>query len=118
MPLHEICYALATHYHIDHAGLGEELKRVGVSLLVLDVQVDAIPIIKTWTKPEDNYVEIAGEGNVRKLVLLTTPSLWRISVIWPRPRNWESEKGGSWRETSSGRMEGHRVWWSKVACSS
>jgi glyoxylase-like metal-dependent hydrolase (beta-lactamase superfamily II) len=33
VPLHEIRYALATHYHIDHAGLGEELKREGVVVL-------------------------------------------------------------------------------------
>jgi len=52
VPLREIRYALATHYHIDHAGLAEELKREGIPLLVLDVQVDAIPIIKIWTKPE------------------------------------------------------------------
>lgn len=51
VPLHEIRYAFATHYHIDHAGLAEELKREGIPLLVLDVQVDAIPIMKTWTKP-------------------------------------------------------------------
>ena len=64
VPLHEIRYAVATHYHIDHAGLAEELKREGVPLLVLEVQVAAIPIMKTWTKPEKNYVEITGEGNV------------------------------------------------------
>jgi glyoxylase-like metal-dependent hydrolase (beta-lactamase superfamily II) len=64
IPLREIRYALATHYHIDHAGLAEELKREGVRLLVLDVQVDAIPIMKTWTKPEDNYVDITEVGNV------------------------------------------------------
>jgi ribonuclease/clavin/mitogillin len=64
IPLHEIRYALATHYHIDHAGLAEELKREGVPLLVLDVQVNAIPIMKTWTKPGDNYVEITENGNV------------------------------------------------------
>ena len=64
VPLHEIRYALATHYHIDHAGLAEELKREGVPLLVIDIQVDAIPIMKTWTKPRDNYVEITGDGNV------------------------------------------------------
>ena len=62
-PLHEIRYALATHYHPDHAGLAEELKREGVPLLVIDVQVDAIPLMKTWTKPWDNYVEITGGGN-------------------------------------------------------
>ncbi len=64
IPLREIRYALATHYHIDHAGLAEELKREGVPLLVLDVQVDAIPIMKTWTKPGDNYVDITENGNV------------------------------------------------------
>ncbi len=63
-PLHEIRYALATHYHIDHAGLAEELKQEGVPLLVLDVQVEAIPVMKTWTKPQDKYVEIRLEGNV------------------------------------------------------
>jgi glyoxylase-like metal-dependent hydrolase (beta-lactamase superfamily II) len=64
IPLAEIRYGLATHYHIDHAGLGEELKRAGVPLLVLDVQVEAIPRMKTWTKPDDNYLDITPEGNV------------------------------------------------------
>ena len=64
VPLHEIRYAFATHYHIDHAGLAEELKREGVKLLVLDVQVETIPLMKTWTKPVDNYVDITMEGNV------------------------------------------------------
>ena len=64
VPLGEIRYALATHYHIDHAGLAEELKRAGVPLLVLDVQVDAIPAMKTWTKPQDHYVEITTHDNL------------------------------------------------------
>lgn len=64
VPLHEIRYAIATHYHIDHAGLAEELKQEGVPLLVLEVQVAAIPKMKTWVKPRDHYVEITGEGNV------------------------------------------------------
>lgn len=64
IPLSEIRYALATHYHIDHAGLAEELKREGIPLLVLDVQVDAIPKMKMWTKPDDHYVDITAEGNI------------------------------------------------------
>jgi len=64
VPLGEIRYALATHYHIDHAGLAEELKREGVPLLVIDVQVSAIPMMKTWTKPVDHYVDITMDGNV------------------------------------------------------
>jgi ribonuclease/clavin/mitogillin len=64
IPLKEIRYGLATHYHIDHAGLAQELKQAGVPLLVLDVQVPAIPLIKTWTKPQDNYVDITTHDNV------------------------------------------------------
>jgi glyoxylase-like metal-dependent hydrolase (beta-lactamase superfamily II) len=64
VPLREIRYALATHYHIDHAGLAEELKREGVRLLVLDVQSAAIPLMKQWTKPQDHYVDITPDDNV------------------------------------------------------
>jgi glyoxylase-like metal-dependent hydrolase (beta-lactamase superfamily II) len=64
VPLGEIRFALATHYHIDHAGLGEELKRLGVKLLVVDSQVGAIPSMKQFMKPADKYVEITPNGNV------------------------------------------------------
>jgi ribonuclease/clavin/mitogillin len=64
VPLEEIRYGLATHYHTDHAGLAQELKLAGVPLLVIDVQVSAIPVMKRWTKPRDNYVEITTDGNV------------------------------------------------------
>lgn len=64
VPLKEIRYTLATHYHIDHAGLAQEFKQAGVPLLVLDTQVDAIPLMKTFTKPQDNYMEITMDGNV------------------------------------------------------
>jgi glyoxylase-like metal-dependent hydrolase (beta-lactamase superfamily II) len=64
VPLAEIQYGLATHYHIDHAGLAQELKRAGVPLLVVDVQVSAIPLMKRWTKPQDNYVDIDTHDNL------------------------------------------------------
>jgi len=64
VPLEQIRYALATHYHIDHAGLAEELKREGVPLLVIEHQVQAIPKMKSWTKPVDKYVEITMAGNI------------------------------------------------------
>jgi ribonuclease/clavin/mitogillin len=64
VPLQEIRYGLATHYHIDHAGLAQELKEAGVPLLVLDVQVQAIPLMKTWIKPQDNYLEVTMHDNV------------------------------------------------------
>ena len=64
IPLKEIRYALATHFHIDHAGLAQELKLAGVSLLVLDVQLASIPLMKQFTKPRDHYVDISVDGNV------------------------------------------------------
>ena len=64
VPLGEIRYALATHYHIDHAGHAQELKEAGVPLLVIDLQVDAIPLMKQWTKPQDNYREITMKDTV------------------------------------------------------
>ncbi len=63
IPLKEILYALATHYHIDHAGLAQELKQAGVPLLVLDIQVAFIPLMKRFTKPQDHYVDISLDGN-------------------------------------------------------
>ena len=64
IPLHEIKYALATHYHIDHAGLAQELKIAGVGLLVMETQVTAIPLMKQFTKPQDHYLDITLDGNV------------------------------------------------------
>jgi glyoxylase-like metal-dependent hydrolase (beta-lactamase superfamily II) len=64
IPLSEIHYGLATHYHIDHAGLAQNLKNAGVALLVIDLQQPAIPQMKRWTKPQDNYTDIKLTDNV------------------------------------------------------
>lgn len=64
VPLEEIKLALATHYHIDHAGCAQDLKRAGVPLLVVESQVSAIPAMKTHIKPQDNYTEITLHDNV------------------------------------------------------
>jgi ribonuclease/clavin/mitogillin len=64
VPLEEIRYGLATHYHIDHAGLGQDLKEAGVTLLTLESQEAAIGLMKQYTKPWDHYNEITSEGNL------------------------------------------------------
>jgi len=64
VPLKEIKYGLATHYHPDHAGLAQDLKQAGVPLLVLETQIDAIPLMRSWTKPQDHYTDIATHDNV------------------------------------------------------
>jgi glyoxylase-like metal-dependent hydrolase (beta-lactamase superfamily II) len=64
VPLSEIRYGMATHYHIDHAGASQDLKLRGVPLLVMEEQVSAIPLMKQWTKPADHYTEITTHDNV------------------------------------------------------
>lgn len=61
--LERVRYGLATHYPIDHAGLAQELKETGMTLLVMESQVTAIPGMKRWTKPQDRYREIRPEEN-------------------------------------------------------
>jgi ribonuclease/clavin/mitogillin len=80
VPIEEIRYSLATHYHIDHAGLAQELKEAGVPLLVLDVQVNAIPLMKTWIKPQDQYVEITMQDNIVISFLESRSMLERIGI--------------------------------------
>lgn len=64
IPIQEIRYGLATHYHMDHAGHAQELKEAGVPLLVLAGQTTAIPLMKRWIKPQDRYLEITLHDNV------------------------------------------------------
>ena len=80
VPLEEIRYGVATHYHIDHAGLGQELKTSGLLLLVLDVQVRAIPIMKTWIKPQDQYLEITMHDNVTISCAASRSVLERVGI--------------------------------------
>jgi len=81
VPLEEIRYGLATHYHIDHAGLAQELKNAGVALLVLEAQVSAIPLMKAWTKPRDQYLDIAMDNNVTISFAESRTVLGRIGIV-------------------------------------
>jgi ribonuclease/clavin/mitogillin len=62
--LADIPYQLVTHFHPDHAGLVQDLRHLGVQLIVLDVQLAGIPLLSTYVKPRDNYTEIQVEGNI------------------------------------------------------
>lgn len=64
VPLAEIRYGLATHYHIDHAGAAQDLKNRGMTLLVTAEQVDAIPRMTQWVKPGDGFTTITMHDNV------------------------------------------------------
>src|SRR4051812_28305659 len=56
--LSQIPFCLVSHYHPDHAGLAQELKQGGMKLIVVDLQLDAIPTLSAHTKPQDHYIEI------------------------------------------------------------
>jgi endoribonuclease LACTB2 len=64
VPLGEIRYGLATHYHMDHAGLAQELKLAGIPLLVVSGQERAIPLLRRHMKPTDHFVDITLDDNV------------------------------------------------------
>ena len=64
IPLNEVTHGLATHYHIDHAGAAQDLKHKGMQLIVLEPQVEAVPLMKRWIKPADSYTDIATHDNV------------------------------------------------------
>jgi endoribonuclease LACTB2 len=64
VPISEIRYGLATHFHIDHAGAAQDLKSRGVPLLVMLEQVAAVPLMKQAIKPADNYTDITTHDNV------------------------------------------------------
>jgi glyoxylase-like metal-dependent hydrolase (beta-lactamase superfamily II) len=64
IPLGEITHGLATHYHMDHAGAAQDLKRRGMRLLVTPEQVDAIAPMKQFMKKADAYTEITLDDNV------------------------------------------------------
>jgi glyoxylase-like metal-dependent hydrolase (beta-lactamase superfamily II) len=80
VPLAEIRYVLATHYHIDHAGLAQEFKQAGAKLLVVDVQRSFIPLMKAATKPGDGYVDIALADNVDITCLDSRATLARMGI--------------------------------------
>jgi ribonuclease/clavin/mitogillin len=60
VPLSAIGYFLATHYHPDHAGAAQELKQLGVQLIVLENQPAGIAFLNRWMKrkPQYHYVDI------------------------------------------------------------
>lgn len=63
--LESIRYALATHYHPDHAGLAQDLKARGVRLIVLEQQLAAIPLLKTYVKPQTPFLDITLHNSIR-----------------------------------------------------
>ncbi len=62
--LASIPYVLATHYHPDHAGLAQDLKRLGLKLILVETQAAAVPLLRKQVKPTDGYIEITLNDNL------------------------------------------------------
>ena len=62
--LADLNYLCVTHYHPDHAGLVQELKNQGVKHLILEEQLSAVSLLKTWMKPDSGYVDIQLDDSV------------------------------------------------------
>lgn len=64
IPLDEIRYGFATHFHMDHAGAAQDLKNKGMKLVVTPEQVPHIVAMKQWMKSENRYTDIVTTDNV------------------------------------------------------
>ena len=80
IPLQDIGYLLITHYHPDHAGLAQEVKARGVRLIVLAQQLPAIPILKSYMKPVNPYVNITLHDNLQLTTGESRAFLGRIGI--------------------------------------
>jgi glyoxylase-like metal-dependent hydrolase (beta-lactamase superfamily II) len=65
LQLKNIPYALATHYHPDHAGLAQEAKQQGVKLIVMENQVETVADFGKYMKPENHYTPITLLDNIQ-----------------------------------------------------
>jgi glyoxylase-like metal-dependent hydrolase (beta-lactamase superfamily II) len=63
--INEIKHLLVTHFHPDHAGLTQDLKKLGIKLLLLESQVSFIaPFAKFFKGKNLPYVEITQNDNL------------------------------------------------------
>ncbi len=60
----EIKYLLVTHFHPDHAGITQELKNLGIRLVLLESQIDFIaPFNESFIGKNLPYVEVTQGDN-------------------------------------------------------
>jgi glyoxylase-like metal-dependent hydrolase (beta-lactamase superfamily II) len=64
VPLQYVKYLLVTHYHPDHAGLAQEVKSLGIQLVVLENQHSSIPKLHQYMKPSNPFLEITLDDNL------------------------------------------------------
>lgn len=62
---HSIRYLLVTHFHMDHAGLVQEFKNLGATLILMSSQVGYPQKLADFLRPkESGFLEIQPQGNL------------------------------------------------------
>jgi glyoxylase-like metal-dependent hydrolase (beta-lactamase superfamily II) len=63
--INEIKYLLVTHFHPDHAGITQDLKKLGIKLILPESQVDSIPhFAEYFIGKKLPYAEITQHDNL------------------------------------------------------
>ena len=63
--LRQVKYHIATHYHMDHAGLVQELKNIGSKLILMESQVGFPEKMGDFLRPKNlGFTEITQTGNL------------------------------------------------------
>ncbi len=60
----DLNYLIVTHFHVDHAGLVQELKDKGAKFILFDVQIQNIAQMETMIKKKMSYKPINLDGNI------------------------------------------------------
>jgi endoribonuclease LACTB2 len=62
--LEDIPYVMVTHFHPDHAGLVQEIKRLGSKFILVEHQMPFAPMMENYLKPEQHYTNLDLTDNV------------------------------------------------------
>ena len=80
VPLQDVKYLLVTHYHPDHAGLAQEVKSIGIQLVVLENQLSFVPKLREYMKPSNPFLEIALDDNLNLSFLDSRAFLLHLGI--------------------------------------
>ena len=63
--IQDIKYFLVTHFHPDHAGMTQELKKLGIKHILLDLQIDSVSQMTEFFKTKNHpYVQISTNDSI------------------------------------------------------
>jgi endoribonuclease LACTB2 len=64
LSIKDVTHVIMTHYHIDHAGIGQEIKDKGAKLIVMESQKGHLNDLKQFLKPPMVFHDITDKDNI------------------------------------------------------